>query len=758
VIMAGIILSGCTALKYVPEDELLYTGADVKIAPGKKVEGERKIKSNVKDVFRPESNASYFGMRPQLWIYYVTGNPKRQKGLRNILKTKLGEPPVYMSNVNASLISKGVDAKLYNNGFFDSYNRYIINDKEKTSSLTYTLYLNGAYKIADVIYPSDSSDLSKAFKNAEKKSLINKGDRYNLDVLVQERERIDTYLKNNGFYYFNGDYILYTMDTSVTNHTLRLHLTVKRNVPEKAKKVFHIGEVNLYPDYKLGNEDSLTAHKDVIDSVNYYAKTGYIRPAPVLSSVFLKNNTIYSRKNYNLTLNRLNGLGVFKLVNVKITNMDSISRGLLLTNIYLSPLPKKSISIDVQGISKSNNFVGPGLDISLRNKNAFKGAELLVYNVRTSFETQLNGPFNGQFTYELNPRVELYIPRFITPFKLRTNSLFVPRTKFTFDYSYLSRVGYFDMNSFKYTFGYKWKQTRTIDHDLTLLSVNYFKINNTTQAFKDLVGNNAFLKRRFEEQFIEGIAYSFTFNQQVMQRKINQLYFNGNIELAGNSLSFYHDITSHVPISAENPAKILSINYAQFARFDIDFRDYYHIRQSVLASRFIAGWGIPYGNSSVMPYSKQFFSGGAYSVRGFQAYSLGPGSYAPPDSLRNIFFLQQGGEIKLEANVEYRFPIISVLKGALFTDAGNTWLNKPNPLIPGGEFSIKRFYNEIAAGVGLGLRIDLSFFVLRFDLGMPVRKPWLPEDQRWVFNKIAFSNTQWRRDNLIFNIAFGYPF
>jgi outer membrane protein assembly factor BamA len=414
----------------------------------------------------------------------------------------------------------------------------------------------------------------------------------------------------------------------------------------------------------------------------------------------------------------------------------------------------------VQGVSKSNNFIGPGLNFSQRNRNAFSGAELLILGFRTSFETQLNGPYRGQFTYELNPKVELYIPRFISPFPIRTRSLYVPKTKFIFDYSHLSRINYFNINSFKFSYGYKWKSSLAVDHDLGLLNVTYFNISNQSGDFLNLIKTNPLLSRRFEKQLIAGISYSFFYNEQVFPEKKRPFYINVNFESAGNTISGYKSLIQNKEPNSINPLLVGSVNYSQFLRLDMDVRQYFFLgkkKQNSVATRLIAAWGLPYGNSSTMPYIKQFFSGGAYSVRGFPAFSIGPGTYAPPEDLKTLFFLQQGGEIKLEFNVEYRFPMISIIKGAWFFDAGNTWLNRNNPDIPGGKFS-KTFHKELAASAGFGLRADVSFFVLRLDLGVPVRKPWLPDGDRWVVKDIDLSSPKWRRNNLILNLAFGYPF
>lgn len=760
-ISTAALFTGCTALKYVPEGERLYTGADVKIVSGNKVRDHKTAKSEAKKIASiRKPNSKILFSRPGLWVYYIAGTPKKEKGFRYWLKNKVGQEPVYMSSVDVPMVSKAIDAGIYNRGFFTSYNRYEVREANegKTASAHYDLFLQEPYTLGEIVLPADTGRLFQIIKRIQAKSLLKTGNRYELESLRKERARIDDALKERGYYYFNGDYILFRADTSISDHKIRLYLTIKKNIPQQALQPYRIGEVSVYPDYDPLLESREGVTKQVIDSVDYYDKTAYIRPEPVVSSVFLRSDDYYARRKHNLTLQRLNGLGVFKFVNLTIT-ADSSATNRLNTDIYLIPLPKKSIGVDIQGVSKSNNFIGPGLSFSHRNRNAFRGAELLILNLRTSFETQLNGPYSGQYTYEVSPRVELYFPRFIAPFNLNASNVFVPKTKFIFDYSYMKRVNYFDMNSFRFNFGYKWKESRTREHDLSLLDVQYFNISNTSQMFSDLLAGNVLLQRRFEKQYIAGISYSYTYNEQALSFKRNQLYFNGNVNLAGNLLASYNKLINGTTPEPGKPVEIAGIPFAQFARADIDLRDYVNLSEgSVFASRFIAGWGLPYGNSSAMPYVKRFFSGGAYSVRGFPAFSIGPGAYHPPDSLKNVFFLQQGGEIKLELNAEYRFTIAGPLRAAFFADAGNTWLNRSDENVPGGEFKTNRFMSEVAVGAGTGLRVDLSFFVIRVDLGVPLRKPWYPEGQRWVINQFDLSSPQWRRENLVVNLAFGYPF
>ncbi len=750
-------LSSCTGLKHVPAGEKLFTGSGIIIQQNKGERYNRKAKKEALDLLQPQPNSKLLWMRPSLSIFYQT--QQAEKGISNWMNRKLGQKPVYASSADPEVLSKAIEARLFNLGYFDVAATYKWKTDSQTASVQYFISFSKPYTIRAIEYHTGTDSLGQLIAYAQNESLLKIGGQYSLDAIKNERFRIDDLMKDQGYYYFNYDYLLYKTDTSMGNRGVRLRIELKPETPNTARLPYTVKDVNVFADYELGKNN--TASKRMIENVNYFSDRNYVRPAPIIQSVFFQNNKTYSRKDHNQTLSRLNSLGIFKFVNVRIDKYDSIpSSNLLRTNILLTPVQRRSLSTELQGVSKSNGFIGPGLTFSYRDRNIFGGAELFIANLKGSFESQFNGPYKGQFSYEVNPSLEFYIPRFILPFDLRTSSLYAPRTKFTLDLSYLSRVNYYDINSVKFTFGYKWKQSLPVDHDLSVVSLNYFNIFNQSPDFLALVEDNPTLALRYEKQFIAGMNYAYTYNQQVIPQKRNPNYFHFNIDAAGNLLNVANRLSGDIPTN-ENPNEIFGVRYAQYLKGDIDLRKLYRLNKegrSFVATRLFAGWAYPYGNASTIPYIKQYFSGGPYSLRGFPIYSVGPGTYHAPDSLQELYFVQQGGEIKLEGNIEYRFTISGMFKGAFFADAGNTWLNNNNPDIPGGEFSPETFVKEIAMSIGTGLRIDVQFFVFRLDLGIPVRKPWLPDGERWVFNQFDLGSSGWRRNNLILNLAFGYPF
>ena len=288
-------------------------------------------------------------------------------------------------------------------------------------------------------------------------------------------------------------------------------------------------------------------------------------------------------------------------------------------------------------------------------------------------------------------------------------------------------------------FGYVWQANKYVTHDINPVSINYVSLANSTSAFDEILAANPFLQTSFDQQFISGLTYSFIYNGMVDTGKKHQIYFNGNFETAGNSLSLI--------AGGDKPQTIFAVEYAQFARIDGDIRYHFNFAEKqTIAARLFAGIGIPYGNSDVVPYTKQYFAGGPYSVRAFRTRSLGPGTYQPDDS-QTYSYYDQTGNLRLEANLEYRFPLISLLQGAFFVDAGNVWNTTDNEALDGDTFG-SDFMNQLGIGGGFGMRVDIQNFVIRLDLGAPFHDPSLAEGERW----------SWDFENPILNFAIGYPF
>lgn len=754
-IFVCLLLAACSGTKHLPKGDKLYTGAEIKLVSTGKID-KGLINTLAKSSVRPLPNGSFFGMRPLLSLYMWAGDNPKSK-FKKWLK-KIGEAPVLISSVKPHVTASIIDSKLFNIGIFKGMTAFKIIEKEHTASVLYTSYVQKRFTIKDVIYSISDDSLSTAILSEKDKSYINPGDNYNLDILKAERVRIDALLKNKGYFYFSPDYLLFKSDTSNINNTISLKLTLKDSIPDNALTIYRINNVFINQNYSLSQERADSIKDTIMYKNNVFLGNEAdmnISPKVILRSVYLVKHEVYSRDNHNITLNRLMSMGNFKFVQVKFSKSDTTANSFLDVTILMTPLPKHTFRTEMDLVSKSNNYTGPQLNLSILDRNTFRGAELLNLTMAGSFEAQL-GRNNNLYSYSINPQVELTFPRFLVPFNIKTSSLYIPKTRLLLSYNFLKRVDYFDQNTFQFIYGFKWKQNIRIEQEYNPVNVSYTTIGNQSATFITLLNANPFLKKSYEEQFIAGTSYSFTYNEQMYPAKKIQLYLHLTAETAGNAFSLAKLIGGG-KISSGNPSKVVGSIYSQYAKLSLEGRTYYNFRdKNKMVLRLYAGVADPYGNSTILPYSKQFFSGGPNSIRAFQINSVGPGLYHQKTD--TIGFLQLGGDIKLEMNAEYRFGIYRFLKGALFVDAGNVWLQKSNPSTIGTPFLFSTFLDEMAVGAGIGLRIDVSFFILRFDVAMPLRKPWLAENHKWVIDQINFGNSSWRSNNLVLNIAIGYPF
>jgi outer membrane protein assembly factor BamA len=751
--MLAVFALGCSNTAYLAQGEKLYTGANVNIEEKKDIPDKGDLENQLDLLAKPPPNGKLLGLfRLKLWLYNI-----------GIFKESLGEPPVLLHSVVPDRVAARMRTLLEGKGYFQPDVRYTVREKESTADIQYNIAVQSPYRNNGITVKGGNTTLVEAIRSTMGETLLAAGAQYDIVKLKQERERIDAALKEKGYFYFSPDFIVFQADSTAGIKTVDLSLQVKRDIPVEATRVYTIGNITIYSGYSL-NRDSVTmpvGDSVSVDGCYYIDLDKKFQPDVIVRSIFFRKGAVYSRKNHDLTLNRLMNLGVFKFVNIRFVEADSAGIPRLEPHIYLTPLSMKNIRFELQGVSQSNNLVGPVFNSSFRNRNLFGGAELFTLSFEAGLEMPIGGGQSGGNSYEIGTRGELELPKFVTPFRLENvSSLFVPKTRIVLGLSLLNRLQYYQLFSVDASFGYNWKESISKEHNFNPLSITFAHLTNTTQKFDDLLSTNPFLKKSFEEQFIIGQNYSFTYNDQLEKDHKNHLYFKGNIDLSGNLLQLVQALFIKHKATPDTPYEIFGTTYSEYYKFDIDLRHYYNTidQTASLASRLILGIGVPYGNSATMPYVKQFYIGGSNSVRAFTAGGLGPGSYKIPDSIAAKSFIDQAGDIKLEANTEYRFPIISIVRGALFVDAGNIWLLREDPARPGSQFSGKTFLDEIAVGTGFGLRLDLSFFILRFDLAFPLRIPYLPQGERWVTNKIDFGSPSWWKNNLVLNIAIGYPY
>ncbi len=757
--LAGIILiylvlsQSCTGLRGLTDEQILYTGSSIQFKDEKHIDDPKILRKELEELIKPKPNKKILGMRISLWIHNNVREPKKDKGLRNWLKYKVGKTPVLF---NEGIVEKNVlilDNRLHYKGFFSVKSDYEVEEKDKKISVKYVISTGIPYRIDSVSFPESDTPIERDIANTKSESLIKTGLPYDLETLKKERKRIELELKDNGYYYFYPDYLIYRIDTTPGEHKMRVFLNVKPQTPQKSLTAYSIRNVKVIDDFKANDSryDSV-----VIDRYNYFSDSHYIRPEIVTNMLTLKPGMLYNRDKHNSTISRLESMGSFGFVTIKYDNVSDSSH-LLDASILLSPANKMSLNTEMNIVSKTNNFAGPGLKLTFRNRNFFKGAETFTANLSGRFETQISGDNKGNTAYEISTDVNLTIPRIIPFGFIQVKKKYVPYTKFTLGFGIYQRLELYRFNSSLAAWKFNWKRNEQINHEFKLIDISYTNIANATDEFNEWLEQNPSIKKSFEEQFILGSTYAFTFNNLDKKHK-KQYFFRFTIDPSGNLATGIMMIGKKEKPTPENPYKLFGNPISQFIRLLSDNRYYFKTgKESLIATRLFIGAGLPYGNSSTIPYVRQFFVGGTNSLRGFHARSVGPGTYSPPDSLAG-FNIDQTGDIKAELNIEYRFPISRYLKGGLFVDIGNVWLVNEDTLRPGAAFDINSFYKELAMSGGFGLRIDLDVVVIRFDLGFPIRKPWLPDDERWVIGDFNLFNRDWRRKNLILNFSVGYPF
>ncbi|WP_246000524.1 translocation and assembly module lipoprotein TamL [Pontibacter diazotrophicus] len=763
----ALVMSGCNMTKTVPEGDALFAGYNVRVK-GEKDSSNRQadMETELAATVRPEPNFSILGWRPGLGIYNAFYTEK-ESGVKHWIMDKFGDPPVLLSEVDTGAVSTVMSNRLHNRGYFNNTVGSETTIEEKKATIEWTASVGEPYRIRKIEYTlNDSLPVHQAIAQTKTNSRLQPGEPYDLGRMTQERVRIDSLLRNRGYYFFSPELLIFSVDTTVGDRQVDVLLRIKRAAESRALRPYTIDDVFIMANYSVG--DSLSTNDTLsFRGYHYIPNEDYVKARHLLKGVFLEQDSLYTRQNQLLTVRRMSGLPAYKFANLEYER-DTAQSDKLDAFLYLTPALKKSLRAEARMVNKSNNFAGPGVTVSFRNRNAFKGSELFTLEVTGSFESRTGGTGTGEApegveqvgndnltSYELSAQASLSIPRIVSPFNLRNlRTEFVPQTRIGLGFNFLNRVEFFQMNSYNATYGYNWRPNQFWTFDATPINLQYVRVN-SSEYFDSLLQARPFLQRSFENQFIIGSIYQATYSNQMLERT-HQFFDNITLDLSGNSLNAVQSLTGSPPPTDEEPRSIAGSRFSQYVLLDNDFRYYLNIgAESQLVTRLVTGAGYSYGNSTTLPYVKQFSIGGPNSVRAFRARSVGPGTYEIPDTAAFAFF-DQTGDIRLQANLEYRFPIAGFFKGAVFVDAGNIWLLREDPDRLGGKFEANDIINELAVGTGFGLRVDVEFFVIRLDLGIPVRVPYRDSGERFVLNE--FNGSFSGENSMVLNIAIGYPF
>ena len=740
-----LFVSACSTTKYLAPGQKLYNGAQIKITDKNTKKSEAKaMEAELQGLLRPRPNGKILGLRFKLYEYEKNKTNKK-RGLKHFLMTHLGEPPVLISSVDLVKNASILQNRLQNQGYFLAQvsGDTVSKKNSKIAEAVYTIQTGPAYHYRKITFPTQNDDLDTAITGTSKQTYLKPGDKFNLDVIKSERIRIDARLKEEGFFYFAPEDLIMRYDSTVAGHQVDMFVKVKGETPDEARWIYSVRNIYVYPDYKLRDTalklDSAVKYRwyNVIDPKKTF------RPFTFKNSVLLHPGDIYNRTQHTNSLSRFIELGPFKFVKNRFEDVTPDSAKL---DIYyfLTQQRRKSLQADIVARQTSANYNGTQLDVNFRNRNIFKGAELFTLTFFASQDIQFGSYNNGYNVYQYGVQPSLSWPRFISPFNFKSDNAFIPRTIFSLGYTIVNRSKLYSLNSYSASFGYQWKSNIHVQHQLDLEDITYVNPRNVTQVYLDSIHNtrNPTLAHVINAQFTFGPSYSYTWTNTMETNKQNTFYYNGKIGLSANLLG--------IVTGADTPkrvSKLFGAPFDQYVKLENEIRFYHRLGlSSKIAARFMVDVGLPYGNSTVLPYSQQYFIGGSNSLRGFQAHSIGPGSYIlPPELAAGTGFLpDESGDIKIEANIEYRPKLFSIVEGALFVDAGNIWLLNSTAGLKGATFG-KNFLSQIAADAGIGLRFNLTVLVLRTDLGFPFLEPnpAIP---------VRFGH------GAVFNLGIGYPF
>lgn len=757
----AIFLTACSSTKSLPEGEKLYTGATVKMSGSELPARKRKVlKGDLQGLTRPKPNSRVLGIPIKLYIYNAFSK-KKPKSFLGKLRDKYGEPPVLLSSVDLARNVTILQNHLENKGFFRAKVTGDTVVKKKTGGAVYAVETGDQYTIANIQFPADSTAVAATISQTADASLLKKGDAFDLDVIKGERTRIDAAVKERGFYFFSPDYLLAQVDTiNSQNNTVDMRLILKPETPDEAKQPYRINNVYIYSGYNLSTA-SLDTNKAAAKFYNgYYVIDRRNRFKPKLFSNIMRfeSGDLYNRTDHNLTLSRLINLNLFRYVKNRFEPVPDSAK--LDAYYYLTPLPKQTLRAEITALNRSGTTTQSGsngtqLTLNYRNRNRFRGGEQLSVSAYIGSEIALGGNSNskdtantkkkGYNTYRSGAEINFAIPRFVVPFfNLNTKGAFVPRTNIQIGYDLLNRRKLYTLNSYRGGLGYVWRESQVKQHELYPISINYTQPLNVTQEMIDSITRHPYLRHVIDSQFVLGSTYQYNYNQLAAGvQRTNSFYFNGLADVSGN-------VAGLLTGSKSNDGKLSRIfgaRFDQYIKLELDGRYYRRIgEKSTWANRVILGYGNPYGNSQQLPYIKQFFVGGNNSIRAFRARALGPGTFYDINADSSSFYPDQTGDIKLELNTEFRPHIYGPIYGAVFVDAGNIWLKNKDVSRPGAEFT-KDFLKQLAIGGGVGLRVDITLFVIRLDVAVPLRKPWTDPPAQKV-----------KTGNIVYNLAIGYPF
>ena len=754
------LLAACSTTKNLPEGEILYTGIkQIEVAqPDESKEGEEALAEINAALAYPPNNALLGSSSIRLpfpfglWMYNAFVNKKGKIG-KWIFK-KLAAKPVFISTVNPEVRTQIAYNLLREYGYFSGSATFdtVPDPKDpKKAKLNYRITMNNAYTYDSIAYIRLRHRIDTLVQRDTSNQLIRKGDNFNVTQLEAERQRLASLLRNNGYYYFRPDFITYQADTLRNPGKVSLRVSTKPGLQRSVLRPWRIGNISVHLNgYNNEPPTDSIRYKDL---TIFYESKLRVRPSVLYQRLKFRPGDLYSQREQEKTQTLFSRLGIFRYSEMQYTPKDTSRRcdtlDLRINTVYDLPLDGE---LEVNVTTKSNDQTGPGAVFSVTKRNMFGGGETFGVSMRGSYEWQTGNRVAGNSSainsWELGISGTLTFPQILFTKLFREDPQYPSSTSFRIYADQLNRAKFFKMLAFGGSASYEYQTSATSHHSITPFKLTYSLLQRTTAEFDSIVEVNKALGRSLENQFIPAMSYTYTYDDSPLKQKRHHLWWQTSVTQAGllvNSIS-----TAMGNRFNERDKNLLGNKFAQFAKLTSEIRYNYDLgNRHHLVGRLMGGIAYSYGNSVTTPYSEQFYIGGANSLRAFTIRSIGPGSFRPSDS--QYGYLDQTGDIKFEANLEYRFPILGDLHGATFLDAGNVWLLRYDENRPGGQLKWGRFLKDLALGTGIGLRYDLTFLVIRVDWGIGLHVPY-DTGKRGYYNIPNF------KDGMGVHLAVGYPF
>ena len=763
-ILATLLIVSCSTTRYVPEGDRLYIGIkDVKFVDaqenatgpvGKTAMEEARYALDYAPNGSIAGSSTLRALPIGLWWYNCLHNSQSKVG--KWLFKKLAKEPVLISKVNPDLLADVATNILKYYGYFNSNVEAEIIPSEKNpqkAKVSYTATLGTAYHYDSISYRNFTQNADSLIRSTWDKRTIHPGQQFNAAAMEEERTRISSLLRNNGYYNFQPGYITFLADTVNNPGYADIRIQPGSDMPTQATETRRIGDITIRV---RGNETSGETRQkaDTLSLRNikyiYYGKKPPVRIGPLLRNIQIRKGELYSQEKQQNALNKLSQMNIFN--NYRLNLVPREGTDLLDLNITTQLDKPYDFTFELNVTSKSNNQIGPGSKISLAKRNVFRGGETLKFTLSGSYEWQTDDKIEGKAgvvnSWEIGADLSLNFPRLYFPFLHRRHLRLPATTSFRLFADEMNRSGFFRMIQAGGDATYKIQSHPTTTHTVTPFRLTYDMLLSTTGKFDEIVETNKAIQNSFRDQFIPAMQYSYTYDNANTKHR-NKSKLDISVTSAGNVTSLL--FAAFGKQFDEKNKNILGNPYAQFIKATAELRQLWKIdNNQYIATRIMAGAIHSYGNSEYAPYSEQFYIGGSNSLRGFTVRSVGPGSYRP-SNVNGYTYLDETGTLKMEMNVEYRFRIISDLHGALFVDAGNIWLLKEDKERPGGQFNINTFAEQIALNTGIGIRYDIGILVARIDFGLGLHAPYNT-------GRSGYFNLNPLKNGFAWHFAIGYPF